>query len=132
MGPSIRLTRVPIRWRSPASGQSYLHLGMRASLSVSRRTYSHCLGRFKHSLADTGVSPATAEVAAQSFFSLFHRRVGMLFQESRAGHHESRRAKTALLRVVVDEGLHHRSQLLGAPQSFDGGDRMALGFDGQH
>src|SRR5581483_975 len=45
--------------------------------------------------------------------------------------HHPGRAKSALERVVGDEGALHRMHPVGRSESFDGGDRVAARFEGK-
>src|SRR5208337_1625772 len=123
-GPSTRLIRLPMSFLSPASGQSYLHLGMCfASL--------HGLGGLQHGLPNPDVRPTAAEISPQSLFDLIKGGVGMFVQEGLARHDKTGRAKAALLRVVFDKGGHDGMQLAILRKPFDGHDVMALRLYGE-
>src|SRR5438552_3502322 len=99
--PSMREIRLPIKRRSFASGQSYLHFAMTFSSPPAEgrprenSSTSGCLrGRsaargFEHGVFDAVVGAATAQVPAQTLLHLFERRVRVLVQERAARHHEA-------------------------------------------
>src|SRR5271157_6537442 len=121
----MRLKRFPMRLRSPAAGQSYLHLSIGASSLQG-------LGCFQYSFSNPCVGTATAEVATQAMFHFFSGRVGMFVQEGFAGDYEARRTKPTLLCIVLNECRHHRVEMTLRPQSLDGLDAVAFRFDGEH
>src|SRR6516225_1416509 len=58
--------------------------------------------------------------------------MAMLLKVCRAGHDEARGAETTLLRVVVNEGRHHRAQLVPLGQTLDSRKTVSLSLDGQY
>src|SRR5579872_1746013 len=109
--------------RSPATGQSYLHLSIGPP---SLRRY--CQNGF----ANTRVGTAPAEIAAQAAFDILARGTGMLIEKRLAGDHETRSAEPALLGIVIDEGGHHRVQAALRSQALDGFNTVAFGLNGEH
>src|SRR5579875_3787658 len=107
-GPSMREMDLPIKRLSPAAGHSYLQLAMD---QTSFHLGSHCFGGVQHRVPNAPVSAATAEIPAQPFFHLFHGGVRMGLQKCDAGHHETWRAESALLSVVLHKRAHHGMQL---------------------
>src|SRR5689334_7681316 len=55
----------------------------------------------------------------------------MAVEESLRGHDEARRAVSALLGVMIDEGGGHRMRLRGRADAFDGMNFLALRIDGE-
>src|SRR5947199_8204710 len=115
--------RLPISVRLSASGHLYSAIASPSFL---------LLGGLQDRGADAHVGSAAAEVAAQSFLNLFGRRVGVLVQKRLAGDHEAGRTEAALLRVVVNERLLDRVQLVALHQALDGRDATTLRFDGEY
>ncbi len=84
------------------------------------RSFRQCDG------ANSVVGSAAAEVAAQAAANVFRCRFWSAAEESGGSDDEARRAETALLRVVSDECLHYRSEIVAFRQPFDRRDLLAL------
>src|SRR5438876_10819899 len=100
-GPSMREMRLPIKLRLSASGHLY---------SAIASPSSQILGRLCNRRFHPDIASAATGIAAHVLGDQFRRRIGMLGEEGRAGHHKARRAEAALLSVVVHERLLHRTQ----------------------
>src|ERR1700730_7156551 len=118
-GPSMRDIRFPISVRLSASGHLYSAIA----------PPSFC--RLHHGRSHTHVGSASTKISAQPFLHLLGSRVWVFVKECLTGNHESRSAEATLLSVVINKGLLNRMQLVALHQSFYGGDRLALSFDGK-
>src|ERR1044071_5669839 len=116
-----------------------MRLPMSERLSASGHLYSAIfppsflrLRRLHHCRANAYIGSAAAQIAAETVFHLFGRRVWILVEKSFAGHDKSRRAEAALLRVVVYERLLNGMKIFALHQAFNGSDLFALRLDGKH
>src|SRR6266705_580588 len=100
-GPSILEMRLPMNVRLSASGHLYSAI---APPSFLRRLRDRC--------SNAHVGSAAAGIAAEPLLDLFGSWVRILVEERLARDNEAWRAKTALLCVVVDEGLLNRMQVV--------------------
>src|SRR5947209_6741337 len=108
--------RLPISVRSPGSGHLYSATARTSCHRQPCRPLLPPAADFADRLANAFVGPAAAEVPAQSAADVFVAGMGVLIEKRLARHHEARRAESALLRVVVDEGLLHRVEARVAAQ----------------
>src|SRR5437899_11590042 len=102
--------------RFSAGGQSTF-----AILCLSFRCIGYCE---EHA----SIGAAATEIPSQAGANLLDACAWMLPNECRRGHDKSRRAKTALLRVVFHKSFLHRVELIGLADSFDCGDVVSLCF----
>src|SRR6185369_9123801 len=116
-GPSMREIRLPMKFRLSASGHLYS--------AIAPPSFR----RLRDRGANAHVGSAPAKVAAESLLNLFRRRIWILVEKRLCRDHESRRAESALLAVIVDEGLLKRMKLIALHKAFDRGDLLALRFD---
>src|SRR5436305_13237530 len=75
---------------------------------------------------DVGIGGAAADIAAHIFADVGVAAGMSLLHAGYRRHDLSRRAVTALERIVVDESLLHRMQAIAGGETFDGGDLLAL------
>ena len=97
------------------------------------RARLHFFGAGLNCLDDIVVAGAAADVA----FQLMADRVvgqflAMGIDHVDGGHNHSRGTESTLQSVVLTEGFLHGMELVSAAQPFDGGDRRAVGLDGEH
>src|ERR1700751_5794988 len=97
-----------------------------------RSIHSMSVRELRDSAFNTGVGPTATEVSAKAFVYLFAGSVRMLIKKRLGRHHESRRAKAALLCVVVHERRRHRMQLILGSKTVSRDDLLTLSFDRQH
>src|SRR6185295_10422054 len=116
-GPSMREIRLPMKFRLSASGHLYS--------AIAPPSFR----RLRDRGANAHVGSAPAKVAAQSLLNFFGCRGWVLVQECLCRDHESRRAESTLLAVVINEGLLKRMKLVTLHQAFDCRDLFALRFD---
>src|SRR4029078_6710079 len=114
-GPSILEMRLPIKVRLSASGHLYSAIALPSFL-----------GRLRDRRSNAHVGAAAAGIAAQSLLDLFGGGGGVLVQEGLAGNHETGVAQATLLRIVIDEGLLYRMEIIALHQPLDGSDRFTL------
>src|SRR5437899_549493 len=113
----MRSMGLPMSFRFSATGQS--------TFAIS---HSSLLRRVHDGEHHAGISAAATKIATQTRAHLFDSRVGMFADKSGAGHHETRRAKSALLGVVVHKGLLHFVHSFRRAQPFDARNFVTFGF----
>src|SRR5262245_55721096 len=126
-GPSRRLMRLPMCVRLPSSGHLYSAIAL---ASFPQRPAG--AGNLRDGAFDAIVGTAAAEIAADSQFDLFRRRLRMFVEQRSAGHHKAWCAEPALLCIVIPERLLDGMQLPVLFEAFDGLDLVSLRFDGQN
>ena len=90
---------------------------------------STLLNRFDNVL----VTGATAQIAFELLANFSFAGMGVALAQIDGAHDHARGAKAALQAVMIAEGLLHGMQrAVGSGQPLDGGDRLALGLNGQH
>src|SRR5436853_5314627 len=113
-GPSMREIRLPIRLR--LSGSGHLYSAIVAPSFRPNKACSLCgSGTFRHlhhCASNTGIGAAAADVPTQTGLHVFERWMWISIKESLASNDKAGCAKAALLRVVVNECLLHRMQLV--------------------
>jgi hypothetical protein len=67
--------------------------------------YPLLAGHLGDDVVNAVVGPATADISAQAVSNLFVRRLRMLLQECGGCDDEAGCAESALLRIMIDEGL---------------------------
>src|ERR1700682_3340523 len=115
----MREMRFPIKLRFSGSGHLY-------SAILASSCYLH------HCRANAHVRTTAAKVATQSASQLLWCRMRMFVQKSLTSDYEARRAKAALLGIIINERLLHRMQLVAIHQSLDCRNRLPLRLEGQH
>ena len=118
-GSSLRFTEWPM---PPISGDV---LG-----AIMRLPRAACPRRIE-CLDDVDVAGAAAEVAGDGVANLVVGGLGLLLEESVAGHQHAGRAEAALQPVLLKEALLQRMELAVLFEAFDGHDLAAVGLHGE-
>src|SRR5579862_534064 len=98
----------------------------------NRAFLSSLLRDLRNGLADSVVGSATADIPAKPAPDVFGRGVRGAVEKRFASQHKSRSAKTALRRIVLDEGLLNRMQLALLRQRFNGHNGLSQGVNREY
>jgi hypothetical protein len=104
----------------------------RFAAESARRRPTHVGGRAAHGFDDVLVTRAAAEIGRQNLENLLVRQVGIGLQRVDRQHQEARRTKAALKRVMSDECVLQRMQLVTVRKAFDRPDAFTLRLHREH
>jgi hypothetical protein len=94
--------------------------------------HSKSIARGLYGGKDIFVASATAQVRGKRVKQIFVTDMAVLFKQARCQHQKSRRAETALKRMVLNKGLLQMIELPSASEPLDRADFAAFGLHRKH